>query len=76
MSLEGRRMKRSQIRVYQARDGYRWSLIASNGRIVADSGEAYVHRANATRAARALSAIAGHAVIRFDDTPPRQWETP
>lgn len=30
--------------VYKAKDGYRWRLTASNGRILADSGEAYVRR--------------------------------
>lgn len=27
--------------IYKARDGWRWRLVARNGRIIADSGEAY-----------------------------------
>jgi uncharacterized protein YegP (UPF0339 family) len=35
------------IRLYMARDGYRWSLHASNGKIIAESGESYVHKDDA-----------------------------
>lgn len=42
------------VQVYEAADGWRWRLKAFNGRIVADSGEAYVTQANAKRAARRL----------------------
>ena len=37
-------MKRPRFVVYEAKDGWRWKLIAANGRIIADSGEAYVSR--------------------------------
>lgn len=47
-------MKPLTIAVYRARDGWRWRLKAANGRTVADSGEAYVRKANAERAARRL----------------------
>jgi uncharacterized protein YegP (UPF0339 family) len=40
--------------VYQAADGWRWRLVAPNGRIVADSGEAFASRSNATRSIRAI----------------------
>lgn len=30
--------------VYEAKDGWRWRLIATNGKIVADSGEAFAKR--------------------------------
>lgn len=43
-----------KVHVYQAVDGWRWRLKANNGRIVADSGEAYASRPNAIRAARRL----------------------
>lgn len=36
--------------VYKAKDGYRWRLKTRNGRIVAESGEAYTRRADAVRA--------------------------
>lgn len=48
-------MKPLTIHVYRARDGWRWRLKAANGRIVATSGEAYVSKANAQRAADRLT---------------------
>jgi len=36
--------------IYKARDGWRWRVKARNGKIVADSGEGYAKRGNATRA--------------------------
>lgn len=32
------------IEVYRGQDGWRWRLVAANGKIVADSGESYVKR--------------------------------
>jgi uncharacterized protein YegP (UPF0339 family) len=41
------------IRIYQdAAKQWRWRYVAKNGRITADSGEGYVSRSNAERAAR------------------------
>lgn len=57
-------MKTPTIKVYpDARGGWRWRLRAANGRIVADSGEAYSGRREAMRAAQALGALAGAAVV-------------
>lgn len=39
-----------KIEVYKAKDGYRWRAVANNGKIVADSGEAYTRKADAKRA--------------------------
>ena len=51
-------MKRKpKFEVYAAADGYRWRLKASNGRIVA-TGEAHTRKADAIRAAAALSGLA------------------
>jgi uncharacterized protein YegP (UPF0339 family) len=36
--------------IYLARDGWRWRLKARNGRIVADSGEAYTRERDAVKA--------------------------
>lgn len=36
--------------VWKAKDGWRWRLKAANGRIVAESGEAYTRRSSALRA--------------------------
>ena len=51
-------MKRKpKFEVYPAADGYRWRLKAANGRIVA-TGEAHPRKADAIRAAAALSGLA------------------
>lgn len=34
----------SRVQVYKADDGWRWRLLARNGKIVADSAEAYASR--------------------------------
>ena len=44
----------SRLVIYHARDGWRWRLVAKNGRIVAESGEAYEALSNAERAAGRL----------------------
>lgn len=46
-------MKTYTITVYEARDGWRWHMKAANGRIVADSGEAY----STERGARAAQEV-------------------
>ena len=51
-------MKRKpKFEVYAAADGYRWRLKASHGRIVA-TGQAHPRKADAVRAAAALSGLA------------------
>jgi uncharacterized protein YegP (UPF0339 family) len=50
-------MKPLTLTVYQARDGWRWHLKASNGRVVADGGEAYASQSNAMRAAKRLPLV-------------------
>ena len=54
--------RRPRFTVYQAADGWRWRLIAGNGRIVA-TGEAHTRKADAERATdtvRGLAAAAAH----------------
>jgi uncharacterized protein YegP (UPF0339 family) len=48
-------MKTYTITVYKAADGWRWRMKAANGRVVADSGEAYRTKRGAERAAYALA---------------------
>lgn len=36
--------------IYHARDGWRWRIRARNRRIIAESGEAYTRRRDASRA--------------------------
>jgi uncharacterized protein YegP (UPF0339 family) len=62
-----------RITVYQAADGTRWRLTAGNGKVVAESGEAYSTRSRARRAAEALYGYARAA--RIVDTDPK-WKTP
>jgi hypothetical protein len=46
-----------------ASGSYRWRLVASNGQIVASSGESFASKANARRAAESVKANAGKAEI-------------
>ena len=43
------------FQIRKARDGWRWRLAEANGKIVAESGEAYSSKWNAKRAVRNLS---------------------
>lgn len=46
-------MTGERLDIYQDRaKGWRWRLIAPNGRIIADSAEAYTRRSDALRGAR------------------------
>jgi len=52
------RFTTTTFRIYRARDGWRWRAVRANGRIVADSGEAYTRKAGARRAVwRFIAAI-------------------
>lgn len=41
-----------RVEVFRAEDGWRWTLRASNGSVVADGGESYTRRHDAVKAAR------------------------
>lgn len=60
------------VSLYRARDGWRWRLVAPNGRILADSGEAYTRKAGAakgcTRAAQAMCALVA-SVVQMGEAP-------
>ena len=43
--------RRETITLYRAPDGWRWRYTASNGRILADSGQGYSRRVDAVRGA-------------------------
>lgn len=51
----------ARFEVYQDKAGlYRWRLLARNGRIIADSGEGYLRKADAHRAiTTTVQAVAG-----------------
>lgn len=53
--------------VYWADDGWRWRLVAPNGKIVADSGEAYKRRYDCKVAAQHLTHMARHARLEVRD---------
>lgn len=53
-------MRYPHFQVYRAADGWRWRLIAANGRIVA-TGEAHTRKTDAIRAAARLSALSEQA---------------
>ena len=56
--------RRSRFEVYRDRAGeWRWRLVHWNGNIVADSGEGYASRYNATRAARGVMRATADARI-------------
>lgn len=46
-------MNRPKFEVYKGRDGFRWRLIAANGRIIA-IGEAHTRKRDATRAIKTM----------------------
>jgi uncharacterized protein YegP (UPF0339 family) len=43
-----------KIEVYKSKDGWRWRAVARNGKITADSGEAYTRECDAKRARTAF----------------------
>lgn len=52
-----------KFEIYPSKDGFRWRLVAKNGKIVADSGEAYVSKGNAHRAVKVVRKDIGSADI-------------
>ena len=59
------------IQVYKAKDGWRWRVKARNGRLIAESGEAYVSDYNARRAFDRFLEIIGDEIL-LGDLPTRQ----
>ena len=43
-----------EFRIYKAKDGWRWHLYASNGRLVAESGESYKQKISMKRSIQSL----------------------
>jgi len=58
-------MRRAKLQIYRdANREWRWRLRASNGRILADSGEGYRRRSSAIHAAgRMRTILAGDALV-------------
>lgn len=59
-------MKRPRFTVYEARDGYRWRLLAANNRLIAESGEAYTRERDAWRAVK----VARFSAVRANGDKP------
>lgn len=53
-------MKQPRFEVYESKDGWRWRLIAANGRILA-SGESHTRKADAERAVATVKYVSGIA---------------
>lgn len=59
---------RPHFELYKDRSGeFRWRFIASNGRIVADSGEGYSSKGNAKRAIENVQSDVGSAGVTTED---------
>jgi len=56
---------KTYIKIYKDRDGWRWRMQAANGKIIADSGEAYTRARSCRRAAaRMMAIVTTHIVVR------------
>jgi uncharacterized protein YegP (UPF0339 family) len=58
-----------RIEVWHAKDGYRWRVVSPNGKVTAESGEAYTRMRDCLRAAEDVKAGMGTAVIVYDSDP-------
>ena len=47
-------MKKPTFTPYQAKDGWRWRLLAKNHKVIAESGEAYTRKRDVMRAIDAV----------------------
>ncbi|WP_394695107.1 YegP family protein [Pseudoxanthomonas japonensis] len=57
-----------RFEVYEDRAGeWRWTLVANNGKTIADSGEGYVSEYNAMRAAARTKELAPQAPVKRPD---------
>jgi uncharacterized protein YegP (UPF0339 family) len=57
------------VYVYLAADGWRWRLKSRNGRILADSGEAYKKRSAAVKGAKTAFAPLPSIRLRVEGVP-------
>lgn len=57
-----------KLEIYKDRkQQWRWRLVSSNGRIMADSAESYTRKDDAMRAAHRFRKAAGSATIVYDE---------
>ena len=68
------RGRRPRLVVWEVADGYGWTLKASNGNTLADSGEAYTRESDAYAAAvRVVALLRGALVLDRQATRQRVW---
>ena len=60
-----------KFHVYRAADGWRWRLVAENGRIIADSAEAYLERRDAEHGIQLIRDGAPTALVEIATTDDR-----
>lgn len=48
--------RKAKIEKYEAKDGFRWRLKATNGQVIADSAEAYSSASSLDRAVETVTA--------------------
>ena len=54
----------AKIKIYRdSADDYRWRLLGSNGRIIADSAEGYISKRNCELAVERFKALASEAAV-------------
>lgn len=54
------------VTIYKAKDGWRWRMVAKNGRIVACSGEAFFSKSNAYRSYCNVEVRVAYAKVVFE----------
>lgn len=59
--------KQHRLVVWHAKDGWRWRLWAPNGKMTAESGEAYKRRYDCKVAALRLTEVAGKAKLELGE---------
>lgn len=55
------------FQIFEGKDGFRWRLVAGNGRIVADGSEAYSSRQHVDRAVDSIKKELGLASVDRDE---------
>ncbi len=58
--------RRGTFVIYKAKDGYRWRLVSSNGKITAESGESYIRHFDCRKAALRVADVARSAKVEGD----------
>lgn len=59
--------RKARLEQYKSRDGFRWRLISTNGRVIADSAEAYSSANALERAVKSVINAFALGVIEITD---------